>query len=266
MEYLLLNGLSPSNISNHLAAIRAFFIVNGLNTIPLRHDQIAMYHKSIKLNIPFTPKQTSLIDIQLLTNLIQASKSLPNSEVFVALYSLAFFSFLRLSNLLPHSIKTYDHLRHLARGDVIVSEDNITLLIKWSKTIQNRKDVATIVLPALGNSVLCPHTAVRHLLSVQPGSSNSPVFQIQSNQSYVPLTDSVARKHLKKIAILVQAPKLTFHDFRRSGTTWAYEHGVPIEAIKAHGTWRSDTVYKYIASQFNHSNSVSTTFRQHLHQ
>ena len=264
MEYLVENGYSSANISNNMAGIRANFIMNGLDTAPFRNDQIAMYHKALKLNIPFTPRKTFLISTDCLRDIVRITKSLPNSDIFVSLYTLAFFSCLRLSNLLPHSVKNFDIHKHLAKGDIILSDKNATLIIKWSKTIQNRRDIATVVVPRLGTSQICPVTPLEKVLEMTPHDDNAPVFQILRNHGYVPLTDSVARKHLAKVARLLNIERITFHDFRRSGTTWAHEHGVPIDAIKAHGTWKSDVVYSYIATNFKPSQKVSDTFQQHL--
>ena len=70
------------------------------------------------------------------------------------LYLLPFFCFLRLSNILPHTIKGFDYTRQLCRRDLIFSQDSIVIIIKWSKTIQNRRDTSTISVPSLGSSPL----------------------------------------------------------------------------------------------------------------
>ena len=50
MEYLVSNNLSPSNISNNLAGIRAHFVLHNLDTAPFRYEQLALFHKSLKLS------------------------------------------------------------------------------------------------------------------------------------------------------------------------------------------------------------------------
>ena len=86
--------------------------------------------------------------------------------IFKTLYFLLFFSFLRLSNVLRHSVNTFDKTRQLARGDVIFTEDGALILIKWSKTIQDRKNFATIAIPDLGSSSLCPIKALKLMFHV----------------------------------------------------------------------------------------------------
>ena len=100
--------------------------------------------------------------------------TLPHPVVFKAVYLVAFFSFLRISNLLPHSIRSFDPTRQLPIGDLFFSEDGVTILIKWSKTLQNRQDTNTIFLPILGAPTLCPVAALKTLVTQFPGHNNPP--------------------------------------------------------------------------------------------
>ena len=157
------------------------------------------------------------------------------------------FSFLCLSNIFSHTTKSFDPTRQLARGDFIVSHDNAVLLIKWSKTIQDRKQSVTIPLPNLGASPLCPIKATTNMTRLFLAGTKEPLFVIPMASMMVPLTDLMARKHLKKISNnLGLQPPLTFHAFRRAGAMWAFQHGVPLEHIMKHGTWKSDAVCTYL--------------------
>ena len=131
-------------------------------------------------------------------------------------------------NILPHTSKTLDVF---------------TIIIKWSKTIQNNI-----------------------MLSAIPGSPNDPLFQIPKGRAFILLTDSTARKHLKKVCkILRLRSPLTFHLFRKSGTTWIFQHGVSIQDIMTHGTWTSDCFWCYVSTLPQHLSPVTATFKQHLH-
>ena len=71
----------------------------------------------------------------------------------------------------------------------------------------------------------------------QSQPSNLQVFLIPRSKGLVPLTDSMAHKHLKDISRSLCLDKiLTFHDFRRAGATLAFSHGVPLEHTMKHGT------------------------------
>ena len=129
----------------------------------------------------------------------------------------------------------------------------------WSSTIQDRRSVLIIPLPNLGQSILCPIGALQAMTHVFPASSHDPNFLIPKNNGLVPLTDSVARKHLKKASLALNiSPALTFHAFRRAGASWAFSHGVPLEHIMRHGTWR-------LSSTPSSTSPVAAAFQAALH-
>ena len=64
--------------------------------------------------------------------------------------------------------------------------------------------------------------------------------------------------------LLKVSPHFKFHDFRKAGSTWAFNFGVPLDQIKAHGTWVSDCVWRYISSVPQYSSAVSRAFQLHL--
>ena len=101
------------------------------------------------------------------------------------------------------------------------------IVVKWSKTLQNRSKTATVSIPVLPHSPLCSVDALLTMSNALPASCDSPLFQISTAGVLSPLTDSRARKHLKHISAVLGLQKpLTFHDFRRAGASWAFQHGV----------------------------------------
>ena len=119
--------------------------------------------------------------------------------------------------------------------------------------MQDRKKPVTIPLLNLGAYHLCPIAAINNIVSLFPVSSNDPLFVIPHISRLVPLTDSIARKHLKNISNrLALSPPLTFHAFRRAGAMWSFHQGVPLEHIMKHGTWKSgcSVVISFLPSFF----------------
>ena len=266
MQFLSENGLTAANIANYMAGIRAQCIIYDIDTTPFKHEQIQLFAEALKLDRPLQPKHSNIISSEILTNILLVAQTLQFPVQFTALYSLALFTFLRISNILPHSTSTFDPSRQLARGDVILTDQGGNIIVKWSKTMQNRTELHTIPIPILGDSILCPHKALKTLLQSSPGTSNQPLFSIPRSHGLVPLTDSVARRHLQSISKKLKIfPPLRFHDFRRSGTSWAFHNAVPLQDIMHHGTWKSDSVWKYIKSTPQLSSPVSATFQRSLH-
>ena len=168
MEFLLDQHFSSSNIVNYMAGIRSQFILYGLDTCPFRDERIHLFQKSLTQTRPLCPKSAYIITTELLADILLVSASLEFPITFQALYAFSFFSFLKLSNLLPHSRASFDPTRQLCRGDLIFSSDTITVIIKWSKIIQNHRNTTTICIPALGRSPLCPFKAICLMLDNTP--------------------------------------------------------------------------------------------------
>ena len=265
MEYLLQSGMSAANITNHLAAIRSMLIIYNCDASAFRDQRIPLFIKAVKINRPLQPAIKSLIDEHILLSMVLACDTLPNPVLFKALYLFSFFSFLRLSNILPHTTATFDPSRHLCVGDLIFSDQAVVVVLKWSKTLQDRVKVATISISALGQSKLCPWRALRDMLDATSPLQDLPLFQVPSSDGQIPLTDSVARKHLKDVSRCLGFHKsFTFHDFRHGGATWAFRHGVPLQDIQAQGTWSSSCVWRYIQLPSSHNSPVAASFRAHL--
>ena len=266
MEYLHGNSQSKSHIANYISAIRAFHIIYALPTEPFKDERLSLFLKSIQISAHLNFQSQQLINIDMLQAIIRQSNCMEYPLVFKALYLTCFFSFLRLSNILPHSVHSFDFTRQLARGDFISHQQGGLLLIKWPKTIQNRRDTVTLPLPFLGSSHLCPISALAAMIQAIPASPNDPLFILPRKTGPTPLTDSVARKHLKTISsALALSPPLTFHAFRKAGASWAFHNGVPLEFIKKHGTWKSDAIHTYLLSFPSFSSPVSQAFASSLY-
>ena len=258
--------MSPSNIANYLAAVRAIFVMCGLSTTFMNDERIHLFLRATNINRPLSLKIQSIVTEPMLHSILHACSHFQHTQVFSALYSFLFFSFLRLSNVLPHSTHIFDPSRELCRGDIIFSTLGATVLLKWSKTNQERQQIQTIAIQKLGHSSICPIRALHSMIALCPDESNDPLFMIPAGGHTLPLTDSKARKHLKDISDMLHIhPSLTFHMFRKGGTTWAFQHGVPIQHIMLHGSWLSTAVWRYINSQATSSSVVSQTFSSYLH-
>ena len=143
----------------------------------------------------------------------------------------------------------------------------LLLIIKWSKIIQARNAVKILKIPSLGDNPICPVSAVKNLLSLSPGSKNTPLFQFKNKTQWQPLTDNQDRRHFAQILnkLNLQNTNLTFHAFRRSGATYAFNSNVHLQHIQSHGTWTSECVWKYITLDQDATDQVALTFQQQLH-
>ena len=126
---------------------------------------------------PLTVKLNSIIDIPLLTKIVQECEHL-----YIWATSLKQLAFFRISKLVPRTTTSYDPLKHLAQADIFFKHPRTHFLIKLTKTLQMNNSVRLIKNPALGRSPLCLIRAIKQLLSNTLQEPNNPLFQIKYYQ------------------------------------------------------------------------------------
>ena len=93
MEFLYTNGLTVTNISNHLAALRAMYIVYGLRTSAFQDQRLQYYIRSLKLNRPLRPRIKNVFDEHMLATIVGACDYFEHPLTYKALYLMAFSLF-----------------------------------------------------------------------------------------------------------------------------------------------------------------------------
>ena len=100
-----------------------------------------------------------------------------------AVFVVAFFSFLRASNLLPYrfSDSSSRDCLFLRQRNVIFSSQGCFLRVCKMKTVQFGEDLIDIPPHVIHNSILCPVSALKRYFSLVPTSPDSPWFILQEN-------------------------------------------------------------------------------------
>ena len=248
LEYLTRNGVTMNMIGNYISAAKAHFTMNGLDHSVWSHKNVKYFLKSLKLTRPIVLPKRNIINVETLNKLIQLCDVMYMGRIFKAVFLLAFFGFLRLSNIAPHSLHSFDSSRHLMAGDIVFTKDLMKVVLKWSKTNQFRDKVDIISLPRIRGSNLYPYKACRAAMKLYSPGPSEPLFQFPVGTKWRVLTDSRIRKCLSILNTKLGFPAghFTFHSFRRSGATLAYNAHIPLQHIKQQGTWVSDCVWLYI--------------------
>ena len=81
---------------------------------------------------------STVLSIADLTKLIQATYQHPLGVFLRPLFLLAFFGFLRISNLLPKCSAHWNAHFTLLRGDIVLGSDHAIIGLKWTKSRQSR--------------------------------------------------------------------------------------------------------------------------------
>ena len=163
---------------NYASAIKANFIVYDLPFHICDHPKIKYFIKSLKINRPLAITHHNIVDIPMLRQISDLALTFPGGVILKAVILTGFFAFLRLSNLCPHSLASFDPSRHLTGADVLFTKQYVKLIIKWSKTIQTRDSVQILTLPRLLDKKLCRRSALKALQSLYSFDNHSPPFSV----------------------------------------------------------------------------------------
>lgn len=151
-----------------------------------------------------------------------------------ALFLVAFFSFLRKSNLVVDNGSVI--LLKVSRCfDFTVSSTGAWLNIRATKTIQFFQRALSIPLLIIPHSPLCPVSALNNHLRINDVSPAGPLFSVRSTSTSPahPLTYSHFSKFLAKVitALGLDSRHYSPHSFRCGGATFAFSSKVSAELI-----------------------------------
>ena len=265
LEYLHSNKLSPKVIQNYLSSIRTAAIKYNLQVQHTSSHLLTRFIRSISINSPFAPTPRGVFEIKTMYHISRACDSLSDPHLFRAIFLTAYFAFLRMSNVAPHSTKQFDPSKHFLRQDAIFGHPGIHLIVKWTKTLQDHRSHHIVQLPELHNPYLCPVRALRSLLSSRPLPPTAPLFAT-IRPPHPQIIDTHIRNALKSILQSLNIPPASFgfHTFRRSGATFAFDHNVSLQNIMSHGLWRSSAVWIYLQNASLAPSTIPCTFRAHI--
>ena len=181
--------------------------------------------------------------------------------MYRAAFLLAFFAFLRMSNIAPHSKSKCDPLHHILRQDVLFLHPGAHILLKWTKALQDSSAHHFVQIPQLANPHLCPVKAIQELMQSRPLPPHAPLF-VHRNSPHYPVIDTTIRDALKTVLTHIHIPIRGhgFHSFRRSGATVAFDNNIQLQHIMAHGLWRSSAVWHYLQNASVAPSIIPLTF------
>lgn len=248
LELLRASNLSFPTILNYMSAIKFWLYRANLHVDLVTHPLVGQMLKACARSATSTVAVKKVFHVELMVDIVQQAMQMPHGKAYAALFLLAFHGFFRISNLVPVSLINYNVQQHLSRGDVIFAPPGAHVLLKWSKTLQEKQG-RLIQLSAIPHSPLCPVQALRNYIAANPAHPNHPFFTL-SHSATPTITQSMARQALSQVlrALNLNPTSYSFHTFRHSGATLAFQLGVPMDHIQAHGTWRSQAVWSYLNS------------------
>jgi len=248
-------------VRNFLSAVRTLHKLCGQTCpTPRSNGQLELTVRGLTKKLACTPRRMFPITKEILTELI---KPLTNKQtyniigsniefhVYKALYLTLFLSFLRLSSLIPVSVKKLDKLRQLIWSRVKVTEKGIILTVVLSKTVQDMSKVQEIPIAAIPASDFCVVQALKNLVNIPgyPCGPDDPIFNLPDGKGgWAVLSRRIASKKLdSQISSMGLNPKkYRWHAFRRGGMQAGSKVVPNLELLRIHGGWQSDAFRVYL--------------------
>ena len=173
--------------------------------------------------------------------------SLPLHAAMWALFLVAFFTFLRKSNLVPDNPRRISP-KVITRASLAFTPVGANIRVSATKTIQCQQRSLDLPIPRVPGSRLCPIFALRRHLSLNPGPVSAPLFSVISGSGLQPITYKQFCAFLSRVisSLQLDPSKFSPHSFRRGGATFAFDCHIPSEIIKLQGDWQSDAYLVYL--------------------
>lgn len=237
----LARRLKFSSVKQYLNVVRIIHLEVGLPNPLGDNFYLSLTLRGIKRELASPPSRKLPITPALLHHLgAGLNIKTPRGASVWAAALIMFFSLLRRSNVLPTSMSEFVPSKQLRRKDITVLRDKLLINIRWSKTNQFKERSMLIPLPRT-HGFLCPVVACYQWFRLSPHEDvEGPAFGALTALEFVKtIRDSL-------LPVVKNPSDYAGHSFRRGGACWAFEAGVPIEAIRQLGDWKSDAYTAYI--------------------
>ena len=119
LEFLYANSISHKVLLNYISSLKMARKRFGWDLAPFSHHLVGDYLRSVSINSSFSPTPRGIFDLSILSAISRACDILQDPPLFRAAFLLAFFAFLRMSNIAPHSRFNFDKNKHILRKDIL---------------------------------------------------------------------------------------------------------------------------------------------------
>ena len=238
---------SSTSVTNYLNALRHVNLYLGHGVAVMENQDSKLLKRAVHKHLGLNQFRKEEISVQMLVQLVNClDEHIPLHSCMKALFLVAFFSFLRKSNLL-YCARDGPGM-YLRRSDVEFAKDSAILKVYRTKTLLFKNRILSVPIPAIPNSNLCPVTALRNHTSLNPAPLGELLFTVRDKDLYRPVSGRGANVFLKRCVESLgwSSDMFSMHSFRRGGATFAFRSGAPAQFIKSQGDWSSDAYLVYL--------------------
>lgn len=203
---------------------------------------------SIDKNVRYRPSPSLPVTPAIIKRVIRVAARIRDGRTVIAAIVIMFHTFFRLSNLAATTTVEFDATRQLTRGDICVTPSGLSIAHRWSKSHQSASHLATVNVPRVQGSVLCPVQAYMDMIAYIPTRHPRQPMLMFEDGTHMPAP--YLRRVWNAIVTALKLPKgtaYTMHGIRRGAATHVISCDPSArEAIMNHGMWRSKAVDAYL--------------------
>ena len=226
---------------NYLSGARTWIRERGGDPSALSDPMVkAVETGAVRLSATAPSPAPALLPADLVT-VCRAFSALPEGPLLTAAVTIGFFGFLRTSNLLSPAATLWGGPHTLQRRDIQLYAGGLLVVLRSTKTSGPDQQPTVLALPRLPGSPACPTTAWVRYAASSRGGPGDPAFLLGNGS---PLATDALVGTLRLVlrnAGCPYADRVSSHSLRRGGAQAAQASGATLEALKAHGTWRTDS-------------------------
>ena len=239
-------GKSHATVKSYLAGIAAKHRINGWPD-PTKSFLVTKLLKGLSRTAP-TKESRKPITFEKLQSILSClslvCKNTFEAVLFKTMFSIAFFGFFRVSELLGQSPSLLGGRKGVQREDVKLLLPRAMISLSGSKTDQDGKGqlIVLVNIPSLPD--VCPVMLLSKFLEMSPGTAGSLFIHLDGS----PVTRYQFQSVLKKAADFLgwQTSGFSSHSFRIGAATTAAANGMKPDKLMKMGRWKSSAYKSYI--------------------
>jgi hypothetical protein len=246
IAHLKEKGLKAPTISSYVSGLRYVLKMNGFSDpgdsfmVKTALSGLAKSNRSLDVRLPITVPILS----KLLGSVTAVIGDHYDRSLLCAMFSLAFFGFLRIGEITTRSSKTQSLLSLSdLQIDLASPASGMALIFTKYKHSKGDRPVIIQISPQTGSG-LCPVSNMIRYLSVRPMGAGS--LFVRADRSSVTRTYfTFYMRHLLQ-ACSLDSTLYKGHSFRIGAASWAAQAGYSDQHIRHLGRWNSNAFQKYI--------------------
>lgn len=248
IAYLSLKKFAPATIRSYVSGISFSQKALNLNDTT-KNFVIAKMLEGVTRDNPRKDTRAP-ITLPLLNRIVNVLPHVCSSTyeyiLFKSAFILAFFAFLRVGEFTANKRRNVTS-PSLQINDISLTNDQLKLFIRKSKTDQRGYSNCIVVNRYLENDVTCPVLSLKKYLEIRPSLPNCQQLFIHIDGSCLTRyqVSAVLRKAVSFLNI-PDADKFKSHSFRIGACSEAKLRGISDDTIKKWGRWSSDAFTCYI--------------------